>query len=205
MSESLPHVPGAEAFLEREWHRLAGPESWFTGPERVAIAATTRAARDGRPASPLLRDEVAEAAARLSVDAPQIDSTWVADLERRGLDGFALVEVMGIVSRLRAVDTYLFGLGHPERPLPDPVDGEPDGVRVDGAKIDGGFVPTVGAAWPDTALTAVAVEQEAYFDITAAFYMTGPEMGQLDMVRGLDRAQVELVAARTSLLNDCFF
>jgi hypothetical protein len=41
--------------------------------------------------------------------------------------------------------------------------------------------------------------------LQAAFYLATGEMGELDVQRGLHRTQMELVAARTSLLNECFF
>ena len=41
--------------------------------------------------------------------------------------------------------------------------------------------------------------------VEAAFYLATGEMGELDVQRGLHRTQMELVAARTSLLNECFF
>lgn len=47
---------------------------------------------------------------------------------------------------------------------------------------------------------------DAMFDVHGALYLTIQEMGDLEIVRdGLERAQMELVAARTSMLNDCFY
>ncbi len=115
------------------------------------------------------------------------------------------VEILGVVARLDAVDTFLFGIGAPTRPLPDPRPGEPSRVPVPEARLDGGFVPTVGPAFPTSALSAVAAEQHAQEDLHGVLYMTIEQMGDLEIELDLNRAQIEFVAARTSLLNDCFF
>jgi hypothetical protein len=66
-------------------------------------------------------------------------------------------------------------------------------------------VSTVGAIGPPTALSSVrreAADQEALHEV---LYLSYSGMGDLDADRGLHRTQMELVAARVSLLNDCFF
>ncbi|MEO1062931.1 MAG: hypothetical protein AAFZ07_16085 [Actinomycetota bacterium] len=205
MTASLAAPQDLERFLDREWERLSAAGTWWSGAERVAIAAAARAARDGDPRPGGLDDAPVEAAERLSVAAHHVTGPWLDDLEERGLDRLAYVELLGVVSRVRAVDTALFGLGRPERPLPVPAPGEPSGRRVDGAGIDGGLVPTVGRAGPPNALSAVDDEDEALHDLHGAMYLSLEQMRDLHIERGLGRAQMELVAARTSLLNDCFF
>ena len=191
--------------LDREWDRLGRAGTWWTGAERVALAEVARAARAGDPLpSTDLGEPAVEAAARLSAD-PHVDATWVDDLEARGLSRPAYVETLGVVARLDAVDTFLFGIGAPTRPLPDPHQGDPARTPVPGARIDGGFVPTVGPAFPTSALSAVAAEQEAQTDLHGVLYMTIEQMGDPEIRLDLDRAQIEFVAARTSLLNHCFF
>lgn len=201
----LTLAPAYRAGIDREWDRLASPGTWWSGAERVALAAVARAARAGEPLpAPDLPAAAVDAAARLSAD-PHVDLAWVEDLEERDLEPPAYVEILGVVARLDAVDTFLFGIGAPTRPLPDPRPGEPSRSPVPGAAINEGFVPTVGTAFAHNALSAVAAEQEAQYDLHGVLYMTMEEMGDLEIVRDLDRAQIEFVAARTSLLNDCFF
>ena len=204
MTTSLAAQPAVHRFLDREWERLAAAGTWWTGAERIAVAATARAARDGLDRPGGLPDPAAEATERLSIEAHLVSAEWLDDLERRGLERVAYVEVLGVVSRIRAVDTALFGLGQPERPLPVPSPGEPTHEATD-AQIDGGFVPTVGRAGPPNALSAVPDEHDALHDLHGAMYLSLEEMRDLRIERGLGRAQMELVAARTSLLNDCFF
>jgi hypothetical protein len=116
------------------------------------------------------------------------------------------------VARLRAVDTFLFGLGIGLRSLPDPVAGQASRELVDEAEISNGWVPTVGPAWPLTVLSSVEAENRAMDDVHSALYLSatfdekGPSMGNMQIVRdGLNRSQMEFVAARTSLVNDCFY
>ncbi|NIR35295.1 MAG: hypothetical protein GWN79_03150 [Actinobacteria bacterium] len=72
--------------------------------------------------------------------------------------------------------------------------------------IDGGWVPTVGRASAPSSLSAVPAEVDAMFDVAGVLYLTLVEMGDLTRVRDdLHRTQMELTAARTSWLNDCFY
>ncbi len=192
--------------LNREWDRLASPGTWWTGAERVAIAAVGRAAREREPRPHVDLPEAAlEAAERLSAD-PHVDESWVASLADAGLRAEAYVEVLGVVARLSAVDSFMFGIGmdHPQA-LPAPRPGEPSRETVAEAQLHGGLVPTVGRAFAPNALSGVAAEDAALHDLHCVLYMSLEEMGDLELVQGLDRAQIEFVAARTSLLNDCFF
>jgi hypothetical protein len=191
--------------LSREWTRLRGPGTWFGGEERVAIAAAARG--ETVPATP------AEHAAKAIHDHPaDLRRAWLAALEEQGLTLVEYVEVLGLVARLRALDTVLFGVGAATRPLPEPVDGEPSRRIVDEASINGGWVPTVGPAWPPTVLSSVPTESEAMEDVHSVLYLAasadaeGSTMGNMRVVRdGLSRSQMEFVAARASLINDCFY
>ena len=199
--------PEIDAAHDREWSRLATSGSWFTGRERVAIART---ARGGDPGAEI-GAATAAAAVRIHDEPAAITLDWIEGLEREGLSRLAYVEVLGVVARLRALDTYTFGIGHLLRPLPEPVEGEPSRSTAASATYDGGWVPTVGPAGPPNALSAVPGEHEALHDIHGDLYLTagpgdGYDMGNMKVVRdGLGRSQMEFVAARTSLLNDCFF
>lgn len=198
-------IPGdIEDLIDRQWARLARAGTWFSGVERVRMAA---AARGDRAA-----DSVAQEAAVMIHDHPaDITLAWLDDLEARGLTLIRYVEVLGVVAQLRAIDTFLLGIGADQRPLPDPVDGLPRHDVVDDATINGGWVPTVGPAWPPSVLSSVTAENDAMHDIHSALYLA-PTAGEgltmannLAVRNGLDRMQMEFVAARTSLVNDCFF
>lgn len=199
------------AVQDRLWTRLAHAGTWFTGAERVAIASAARgdATTDDAPSAPA----PALVAARTIHDEPaSIRQDWIDELQSDGLTLAEYVEVLGVVAQLRALDTVTFGLGRGIRPLPAPVDGEPSRTVVAEAAFDGGWVPTVGAASPPTVLSSVPAENAGMHELHAALYLAadganeGNSMGNWQVVRdGLTRSQLEFVAARTSLLNDCFF
>jgi hypothetical protein len=181
----------------------SGPS--LTGRQRVAIAAAARASMSGATPQTLATKAMSELVRRLSVEAHTIRHGWIAELAAEGVDAYTYVEVLGIVARLSAVDTFCFGLDTDLVDLPIGSDDPPTGRVAREATIEGGWVPTVGRAFPPTALTAVPSEHEAWEDVHSVLYLSMTEMRDLDVNKGLHRTQMELVAARTSLLNDCFF
>lgn len=201
LSLTSAYIPG----LDREWHRLRSAGTWWTGVQRLAIAHVARAARteQGLP-SVDLPEPVVEAAARLSAD-PHVTREWVDGLDAAGLTKPAYVEILGVVARLTAVDTFLFGIGAAEQPLPGPAPGRPSFETVPEATMNGGFVPTIGVASAPNALSAVAAETDALLDLHGVLYLALDDMGDLEIEKDLSRAQMEFVAARTSLINDCYF
>ena len=191
--------------IDRQWRQLAEPGAWLTGTERVAVAAAMRAARNGGADSGELDPPMAEAAAVFGGDPAAPRRAWVDDLAVRGVSAGAYTEILSICSRVAAIDTFLYGAGHPERPLPEPVSGEPHRRTADGVSINGGFTPTAGPAFPTTVVSMLPGEQDVLFDLHGALYLALDEMPELEIVKDLDRRQMELIAARTSLLNECFF
>jgi hypothetical protein len=195
-----------DQLLDREWERLANAGTWWTGGERVAIAADARLASVSEKPSGVLPPPIQEATRRIAAEPAGIRDTDVARWELEGLDPFAYIEVTGIVSRLMALDTASFGLGRSLRELPDQESGEPSRVKPAGAMITTGWAPTIGPATAPGSLSAVPAEAEAMFDLHDVLYATMDQMFEMQLEReGLKRPQIELVAARTSRLNECFY
>jgi len=195
-----------EMLVDREWGRLANPGTWWSGGERLAIAADARRAVAGEPLSGLLPAPVEEATRRIATDPASIRGTDVARWEMEGLDAFAYIEVAGIVSRLTALDVTAFGLGRPARPLPEAEAGEPSREKAEGAAITTGWSPTVGPATAPSSLSAVPAEAAGMWDVHGVLYLSLDQMFEMQIEReGLSRPQIELTAARTSTLNDCFY
>ncbi|MEZ5245493.1 MAG: alkylhydroperoxidase-related (seleno)protein [Acidimicrobiales bacterium] len=194
-----------EMLVDREWERLAAPGTWWTGAERIAIAADARRAMAGEALSGILPPPVEEATRIIATAAASIRGTDVARWELDGLDASAYIEIAGIVSRLAALDVTAFGLGHKFRPLPEPEPGDPSRDRPDGATITTGWAPTIGPAAASSALSAVPAEAEAMADVRDVLYLGAVQMLQTQSGRdGLTRPQIELAASRASALNDCF-
>ena len=195
-----------DELVGREWARLASAGTWWTGEERISIAADARGAVGNAAPTGALSDAATEAARRVAVEAATIRSVDVERWADRGLDGYAYVELVGIVSRLMAVDVAAFGLGLDERPLPAALTGEPTRRKPDGAEVTTGWVPTVGPANAPACMTAVPPEVDAMFDVHGVLYLSLEQMADLQIERnGIHRTQLELAAGRTSWLNECFY
>ena len=148
------------------WERLAGPGTWWTGMERIAIAeevrnatccvlcAERRAAL--RPAS--IRGEhlsttslppgAIEAVHRIVTDQGRITRSWVESLTADISIG-QYVELAGIVVLVFSIDEFNRGLGFDPEPLPVEVPGEPSRHRPALLESETGFVPMVA---PDGAV-----------------------------------------------------
>jgi hypothetical protein len=193
--------------MEREWQRLAAPGTWWSGHERVAIALATRQAQaSANVESGGLPDVAVDAVHRLAIAPASTTRDVVAGQPASGLEHAAYVELVGVVSRLAAVDATHRALGTELEPLPEPKPGDPSRMPPPAQAMAGkAFVPMVGGASITGALSLVPAEMEAQRDIHGAFYLSYEDMALYDYQAGLHRTQMELVATRTSALNECFY
>ncbi len=199
---SGPTVDG----LRREWSRLGAAGTWWSGAERVAIARVARLAGAGRvPQEDQLSDVAVEAAATVAAEPTKLSANVIERFVSEGLSTDRYTEIVGVVARVVAVDTAVRGSGAPLEQLPTPEDGAPRRTIVAAAKKRSAWIPMVGGSNPVTALSAVTAESEAQRDLHAALYLSYEEMDDFSIVKQLNRAQLELVAARTSLINECVF
>jgi hypothetical protein len=200
------------ATIDRTWSHIASPGSFFSGAERIEIAALARARRHGheRPAT-TLSAALVETAETFADEAHTITAQWVDARAEARISGFAYVELLSVTCFAIVADTFEFGIGacgigDGLRVLPDPEPGHPTGAVDAQATVDGGWVPTVGPAFPPTGFSAIPAEHRFMHTLHRELYISVPKMFDLDLARdGLARDQMELVAARTSLVNDCFF
>ena len=145
------------------WEKLARPGSWWTGAERVAIAAESRNAPGCRlcaarkealsPAAVTgehdrgegLPDAAVDAVHRVVTDQTRITRKYVEDSVAAGLSKEAYVELVGIVVVVFSIDEFHRGLGLELERLPAPEPGEIKRYRPAVLSEDMGFVPTVPA------------------------------------------------------------
>jgi hypothetical protein len=197
---------GIEKVIARQWQRLPSAGTWFTGEQRVAIARVVRQAQAGQEvASGGLPDVIIEAASKIAIDAHTIEQGWVEQCFDRGLTPLQMVELTAIVAQLSTIDTYTIGIGEALRELPEPLPGDPGREEVKGAKLTRGWYPTRGVAGAPNCFSAVAAENKALHEIHEAMYLDMQEMADVSIVKSLHRSQIELLAARTSNYNDCFY
>ena len=202
----LPVRPSMLEGMEREWGRLANAGTWWSGADRVALAAEARAAAEGMPSpSSNLAPDVAAMARRIMTHAHEIDRASVDALADQGVPLEAYTEMVGVIARLSAVDTAVRGMGSEPMPLPSPREGEPTRALLRDAKRRSAHVPMVGAAGATTALSSVPAEDAAQADLHGALYLSYSEMGNYRIVKDIARWQMELAAATTSWINHCVY
>lgn len=143
------------------WQRLAGPGSWWSGEQRVAIAKASRGALDCRlciarkaALSPNavqgthdhdgeLPEVVVDAAHRIVTDQGRITRGYVEDNAAAGLSKPAYVELVGIVVAVFSIDEFHRALGLELEPLPAPREGDISRYQPAMLSEDMGYVPTV--------------------------------------------------------------
>jgi alkylhydroperoxidase family enzyme len=224
----------------RAWARIAGPGRWWTGAERVAIAAEARNARgcalcrrrrealspaavEGRHDSlGKLPDAAVEAVHRIVTDPGRLSEAWFRKVIAGGLSEERYVELVSMIAHVTAVDTFTRAIGMPRHPLPTPMPGAPSRARPKGAKKHRFWVANIEPGDHDPedadyfsmkqranirlALTLVPDEARSWFQMADVQYLSAPMMLDLDREhRAISRAQVELIAARVSALNQCTY
>jgi hypothetical protein len=227
----------------RAWERLARAGAWWSGAQRVAIAAEVRRAADcglcaarlaalspyavpgEHEATPALSAPAVDAVHRLTTDPGRLTRAWFDATAARGLGDGEYVELLGVVVTVVSIDSFCRGLGVPPHPLPEPVAGAPTRARPAAARLEEAWVPMLpnrrhvgpeADLWGESpggrtgnvirALSLVPDEVRTLKDLSAAHYMTTPEMMDLRSPRhSLDRRQVELIAGRVSALRGCFY
>lgn len=190
------------------WHQLAEPGTWWSSDDRVSIAAVARAARNRQdiPATDL-PDAAVEAATLLASTPAATTAPWVRSVVD-ALDGEErYIEVLGVATRVVAIDTFTRTLGSPLEPLPDPEDGEPTRLVAEPRPIHGRSWVAIGPVLvPPFTLSLVPDEQVITNQLARVLYMTDEEMDDPDFRRGdLHRTQIELVASTVSYGNECFY
>jgi hypothetical protein len=228
--------------IEVAWRRLSQAGTWWTGAQRLAIAAEARAAehcglcrRRKAAVSPYgvsgthggsghhdLPAEAIEAAHRLKTDASRITERWVREMCEGPLGEERYVEIVSVVAMVTLLDTFDDALGRPRRAWPEPIDGEPTRRRPHAARRDLAWVATlapeaVGPGDPNPyrqhgdknihrALSLVPQEVINFFDLDVEFYLKDHEIRDFaNEYRAISHAQIELIAARASAINRCYY
>ena len=200
--ETLPTQlrPALVLGLQKVWKDIAAPGTWWSGADRVAIATVARGQLDSEiPAA------AQEAAQVIYSDITTVSREWVDGLLMSGLEVARYVEIVGIVSRLAAVDEFVRAIGGDLEPLPIPSAGDPSREPSPTAGDGPLWVPMVGEVSITRALSIVPAESESQRALYGPLYMSYEEMADNRFERELSRPQMELVAARTSAINECFY
>jgi hypothetical protein len=126
----------------------------------------------------------------------------------RELGDAAYVELVAVTVQTIACDALAAALGVAPEALPAPRGGEPDRIRPEGRGDIGAYVdclvdfpaPNVGRA-----MSLAPEDNASFFGLVGSLYAVA-DFGELVWKdRPLSRPQVELVAARVSAINECFY
>jgi alkylhydroperoxidase family enzyme len=202
----------------------ARPGSWWTGTQRLAIVEEARRCRAGEELSPWTAPSTVDGLVatdgplppvavdviwRLTRHPGTLTVDWYHHMIARGIAPLAYLELVAVTAMASAVDAFTRALGFDLSPLPDPEPGQPSAMVPADAAVTTHWVPTVGDAGLNVvrATTAVPQEHQTLRALVDAQYVPAQALtGDLGWSRGtLDRRQIELIAARTSMRNDCFY
>lgn len=143
------------------WAGIGAPGTWWSGAERVAIAAETRHADGCRlcaarrtALSPsmvsgdhdslaVLPSSAIEAIHRIRTDPGRLGEGWYRGLIGAGLGEERYVELVSVIAVTVAVDTFRRAAGLAPQPLPDARPGTPSRRRPAGAKPGVAWVATL--------------------------------------------------------------
>ncbi len=198
------------------WKAIASAGSFWSDVDRLEIAKQARTARSQRsdlpfnrsyPDSRLNRDTL-ETVRKVAADAGKIDRLW-AKKQIASIGDGPYAELVAIVASVSAVDAFSEALGRPREMLPKATGGSCSGVKSDNATDIGGYLQMVDP-WDgpnvSRALSLVPAANALFMQNVSSMYV-GKGGGFNDMVWDgpLSRPQAELLAARVSSVNECFY
>ncbi len=174
-----------------------------------------------------LPDAARKVARHVAVAVNDLTQGFVADALAAGLSEEEYVETIGVVSRLTSVDIFARGIGAQIPPIPTVQEGPPSCARPSHACDEGAWLPTVpggrrggadalaiyasetpqAAPFIYRALSLVPQEARGLIALGDVQYLPLASFMDLDFSfePSITRPQYELVAARVSAFNECFY
>ena len=204
---------------------LASPGDWWDASSRRAAIDEARAARscgvcrarrealtpeavgERHESHDVLSDAAVEVIHRVVNDSGRLTRRW-ADSQIAALGDAVYAELVAVTAIIVAIDMCARSIGMPPPALPAPIDGAPARERPAGLGDVGAWIPMTEQklmANVSRALSLVPRTNTTWRALVNDSYSRGPQMLALTWVRALSRPQVELVAARVSQLNGCFY
>ena len=207
------HVAIATAARDADGCRLCAERKAALSP------AAVRGEHEGDGSLPA---NVVDVVHRIRSDPARLSRAWFDEVTASGLEVARYVELVGVVTMVTGVDWFARSLGIALFALPDPRPGAPSRYRPSSAADTGAWVPMIapedaagaeadlypaGAIIPNIirALSLVPDEVRVLLELAAAHYLGLEDLSNPMAHRSLDRMQMELVAARVSALNQCFY
>lgn len=165
-----------------------------------------------------------EAIHRIVSDPGRLSESWYRRTTGAGLSDEAYIELLSVVAIATAVDSFDRACGALPRTLPPIVAGQPTRRRPKGAKPGLGWMPMlapedVGADDPPLyasagriggnvhrALSLVPEAMMQFWDLFETMYLPQDAMRDFGReYRAIDHAQIEMLAARVAVRNQCVY
>jgi alkylhydroperoxidase family enzyme len=169
-----------------------------------------------------LSEPLIEMAHRIRSDPQRLSRSWFQRALDAGLAEGEYVEAVGVIAFIAGLDYFCRAIGIEPFLLPAPLPGAPTGHRPAGLKqgtawvamlapedtsgpeadLYGGlkFVPNIARA-----LSQIPGHVRTLRSETRSHYLDLSDLNDMSVGRDLDRMQIELVAARVSAMNECFY
>jgi hypothetical protein len=177
-----------------------------------------------------LPDRMVEQVHAIVSDPGRLTRKWFDTVLAAGTPDAEYVEIVGVLVTVVSIDTFCHAIGMPLHPLPQPEAGIPHRRRPKTAQQRGeAWVPMIhpkdlegeleteeervlARYWGGVlanirrALSLVPEEAFAWFELVETQYLPGKAMRDFTHeYRAITHAQIELVAGRVSVLNQCFY
>ncbi|MEG3586824.1 MAG: hypothetical protein VX353_05995 [Actinomycetota bacterium] len=206
--------------FEIVWDYLGLPGSWWTGEQRIAIASEVRKSNprklwenvgkleDYAKDSDEILSPYVKAVARMVANETSKINQHIYDQVIASIGEGEYAELAAVVSQIVAIDQLCDALGIEREKLPTPKEGKPTLERPDELVTGVAFLPTFAAdKLPHVAVSlSLAQADNARRMLLVRAMYSGSSFGEMIWEhRDLSRPQSELVAARTSALNECFY
>jgi hypothetical protein len=167
---------------------------------------------------------IIEAIHRIVSDPGRLSEAWYRRTTAGAMTDEAYVELLSVVAITTALDTFDRAAGAPRRDLPAPVAGAPSRRRPKGAKPGLGWMPMLAPAdvGPEDpplyvsagrsggnvhlALSLVPEAMMQFWDLFETMYL--PQHAMRDFgreYRSISHAQIEMLASRVAVLNQCHY
>ncbi len=172
-----------------------------------------------------LSDTMVEVVHRIITDSGRLTRAWFDGVIQQGLKVEKYVEIIGTLVHVLSIDEFCRGIGLPLHKLPEPLTGEgtqyrPDNIVEDADKA---WVPMIAHVEENSAeadlwegavednviraLSLVPDEVRSLLELNSVHYVENDEF--MDFEKSpygtLSRIQIEVIAARISAFNACFY
>jgi hypothetical protein len=165
-----------------------------------------------------------EAIHRIVTDPGRLSEAWYKNIVATGLTEEAYIELLSVVAMTTAVDTFDRALGVPVRELPPASAGQPSRRRPVGAKPGLGWMPMLapadvtdddpplyaiagrGGGNVQRALSLVPQAMMQFWEMFEPMYLHQNAMRDFGReYRAVSHPQIEMMAARVAVQNQCIY